>query len=580
MTFWSTTAGACEFTQSEKACFRIIADGSAYAAGDLVRLGALVEVQDGWHVNSNLPTFDYLIPTEVRWDIPSGWEHSATEYPTGEMLSFAFSGQPISVYDGEFNVIGAWTTPTKQSSPAEVTAILRYQACTDDRCLPPIKTDVVVTLSFDGGGELINTAWFDTGSPPSLPAPASLWLMIAFGLLGGLILNIMPCVLPVLSLKIFSLSKSAGEGRAEVVTGALATSTGIVVSFWALAILAIGLRAGGTAVGWGTQFQEPIFVAGLAVIVMIFCLNLWGVFEFNLPGWLSSVGGAGPVEGLTGHFTTGLFTTLMATPCTAPFLGTAVGFALAQDAAGVLVVFTAIGVGMASPYLLLALAPGAARVLPKPGQWMVQLKVVLGFLLVAAAVWLLYVLGSQVGAETIAFIQLAMLGIALFLWAGAQAKTSGIKNIMRLGAIGSMVAVLAVANAGRSEMGSQSMTSDESGLISWRVFDQQEALTLAADGNSVFVDVTAEWCFTCKVNKALVLDSDAVGEAFRDLEVIAMRADWTNPDARIARFLAEFGRSGIPFYVLYRPDGSTHIFSEILSAREVIDALTRSTDDR
>ena len=166
------------------------------------------------------------------------------------------------------------------------------------------------------------------------------------------------------------------------------------------------------------------------------------------------------------------------------------------------------------------------------------------------------------------------------LWAGAQAKTSGIKNIMRLGVIGSILAVLGVANAGRSEVGSQSMASDESGLISWRVFDQQEALTLASGGQSVFVDVTAEWCFTCKVNKVLVLDRDAVGEAFRDLEVIAMRADWTNPDARIARFLAEFGRSGIPFYVLYRPDGSTHIFSEILSAREVIDALTRSTDDR
>lgn len=579
-TLWSTGAGACEFTQSEKACFRVIADRSAYEAGAKVRLAAVVEVQDGWHVNSNLPTFDYLIPTEVQWATPAGWAHSATQYPTGEMQTFAFSGQPISVYDGEFSVITSWTTPAASSGPLDIKAVLRYQACTDDRCLPPIKTEVVVTLSFDGGGELINPSLFDSGARPSLPPPASLWLMIAFALLGGLILNVMPCVLPVLSLKLFSLSKSAGEGRAAVVTGALATTAGILVSFLALAILAIGLRAGGAAVGWGTQFQEPVFVAALAVIVLVFCLNLWGVFEINLPGWLSSLGGTGPVEGLTGHFTTGLFTTLMATPCTAPFLGTAVGFALAQDSAGVLAVFTAIGVGMASPYLVLAMAPGAARVLPRPGQWMVQLKIVLGFLLVAAAVWLLYVLGRQVGAQTTAYIQLSMLGVALFLWAGSQAKTPGFKNIMRLGTVASIVAVLGVANGGRDEMGRQSTTTDGSGLITWRTFDQQEALSLASNGNQVFVDVTAEWCFTCKINKTLVLDSDAVGEAFAEHEVTAMRADWTSPDARIARFLGEFGRSGIPFYVLYRPDGTTHVFSEILSTREVIDALAQSTDDR
>ena len=569
---------ACEFTQTEKACFRLITDQSAYEPEAPVRLAAVVEVQDGWHVNSHQPSFEYLIPTEVQWDVPAGWEQSSVQYPQGEMQTFAFSGQPISVYDGVFEIVASWATATASSGPVVVEAVLRYQACTDDRCLPPIKTDAFIEVSFAGRGEAVDTAQLDQIARRAPPAPDSVWLMLAFGLLGGLILNAMPCVLPILSLKIFSLSKSAGEGRAAVVTGALATSSGILVSFWALAIVAIGVRAGGAAVGWGVQFQEPIFVAALAVIVLIFCLNLWGVFEINLPGRLSSLGTSGPVDGLAGHFATGLFTTLMATPCTAPFLGTAVGFALTQDALGVLAVFTAIGIGMASPYLLLALAPQTARVLPKPGQWMVRLKIVLGFLLVVAAVWLLYVLSSQLSRETLAFIQLAMLGVALFVWAGAQATRSGAKIIMRLAAVASIAAVLGLAHNGRDTTLLQAQPGP-AGLINWQTFDHSAAQRHVASGKLVFVDVTAEWCFTCKINKTLVLDSDAVGEAFRERGVVAMRADWTIPDDDIARFLAEFDRSGIPFYLLYRPDGSTHIFSEILSTREVIDALAVSAGD-
>ena len=575
----SADVGACEFSQTEKACFRLVADRTTYAPAAAIRLAAVVEVQDGWHVNSNQPTFEYLIPTQVQWDTPPGWADPVVEYPTGEMQTFAFSGQPISVYDGEFEVIGSWAAVSDSSGPVEINSVLRYQACTDDRCLPPIKTAAVIKVSFDGSGAAINDEHFDTGTQPSSAAPASLWLMLAFGLLGGLILNAMPCVLPVLSLKVFSLSKSAGEGRSAVVIGALATTAGILISFWALAIAAIVLRAGGAAVGWGVQFQEPIFVAALAVIVLIFCLNLWGVFEINLPGWLSSIGGSGPIEGWLGHFTTGLFTTLMATPCTAPFLGTAVGFALTQSAIEVLAVFTAIGIGMASPYLLLAVAPRSARLLPRAGQWMVQLKVVLGFLLVAAAVWLLYVLGTQLGGASLAFIELAMLAVALFIWAAGEAKRPTTKTIMQLAAIASIAMVLGFAHHARPGESLQA-TSDPSGIIEWQTFDRAQAQRVASTGRLVFVDVTAEWCFTCKINKTLVLDSEAVAKAFSASNVVAMRADWTNPDDNIARFLGEFGRSGIPFYVLYRPDGTTHVFSEILSISEVIDALSQSVDDR
>ena len=254
--------------------------------------------------------------------------------------------------------------------------------------------------------------------------------MLLLALVGGLILNAMPCVLPVLSLKVFGLVRSAGHGRSEVVRGALATAAGIIVSFLALAIAAIGAKAAGAAVGWGIQFQRPGFVAFLAVVVVLFCLNLWGLFEIPLPQRLARLGGigigtgvstgasgaSGPREGLAGHFFSGLFATLMATPCSAPFLGTAIGFALAQPAPVVFAIFAALGLGMALPYLLIAAAPGVARLLPRPGAWMETVRGVMGFLLAAAAVWLFYVLSSQVAPEQLAAIQLGLLGIALFTW--------------------------------------------------------------------------------------------------------------------------------------------------------------------
>ena len=568
----------CEFTPTQKACFRLLADTTAYRENTPLRLAAVVDVQNGWHVNSNQPTFDYLIPTEVQWVSPPGWREVTVQYPRGKMRTFAFSGQPISTYEGEFIVISHWMPPPASSQPVEISAVLRYQACTDERCMPPVKTTARLSLPSSGDYQSINSKWFDTNVRPAFKATASFALMLGFGLLGGLILNVMPCVLPVLSLKILALSTSSAKGRGAVVSGALAASAGIVVSFWALAIVAITLRASGAAVGWGIQFQQPLFVASLAVIVLIFCLNLWGVFDIKLPGWLSSLGSSGPTHGLAGHFTTGLFTTLMATPCTAPFLGTALGFALVQDALGILSVFTVIGLGMASPYLLLALAPRTAQILPRPGQWMVQLRIVLGFLLITAAVWLLYVLGSQLGGSKLAFIQLSMLGVALFIWAAGQSKRPFIKTIMHLAAIASIVSVLSLAHNGRKGV-DLPVTSDTSEALTWQNFDAAKALQFAANGQPVFVDVTADWCFTCKVNKALVLDTVAVAQSFKAFNVVAMRADWTHPDNNITQFLAKFGRSGVPFYILYQTDGTTHIFSEILSISEVIDALSISADD-
>jgi suppressor for copper-sensitivity B len=340
----------------------------------------------------------------------------------------------------------------------------------------------------------------------------------------------------------------------------------MLASFWVLALAAIAARAAGAAVGWGVQFQRPGFVAFLAVVVVLFCLNLWGLFEIPLPGALANLAGSGPREGLAGHFASGLFATLMATPCSAPFLGAAISFALAQTGPVVFAIFTALGLGMALPYLLVAAAPGVARLLPRPGAWMETVRGVMGFLLAASAVWLFYVLSSQVSPEQLAVIQLGLLGIALFTWLQHRvARGRAGRGTAVAGLVAAVALTLVVAAGSWGEASSRLAAAKPAGLIPWVVFDRAKAESLRAGGQLVFVDVTADWCFTCKVNERLILDTPEVAKAFSDNGVVPMRADWTNKSDDIAAFLKEHGRYGIPFYLLYRPGRDPHVFSELPS---------------
>ena len=387
----------------------------------------------------------------------------------------------------------------------------------------------------------------------------------------------MPCVLPVLSLKIFGLVKSAGEGRSAVVSGALATAAGILVSFWGLAIAAIVARSAGAAVGWGVQFQEPVFVTFLVVVVLLFTLNLWGVFEVPLPRFAQKLGGGGQSEGTAGHFASGLFATLMATPCSAPFLGTALGFALGQPAPTVFLTFTAVGIGMALPYLAVAATPRSLAILPKPGAWMAQLKGVMGFLLAGAAIWLLYVLAGQMPAERVAFLQGALLLLALFVWLRSSAGKVG-RSVATVGMLAALVTAFWISGSARAQQQALA-ASEETNLIAWASFDRTEAERLADEGRLVFVDVTADWCFTCKVNERLVLETEETAGLFERHEVIPMKADWTNRSDAIAQFLADHGRYGIPFYLLYRPGEEPHLFSELLTKDAVAKAVEAAAGD-
>jgi len=580
----------------QKAKFVLNADRTAYDPGTPARVAALVTIEPGWHVNSHQPSFEYLIPTVLELELPKGWPPGTIRYPAAKMKTFSFETRPLAVYDGDVVIVAQLQLPKGTANGTyPLHASLRYQACNDSQCLPPVTSQAEIQLKVEPGGKPRQADLFippaagrsESGTaagaqaPVAAPTPkpaGNLALTLLLAVLGGLILNAMPCVLPVLSLKVFGLVRSAGHGRAEVVRGALATSAGILASFLALGLAAVSFRAAGAAVGWGVQFQHPGFVAFLAVVVVLFCLNLWGLFEIPLPRALARLDGTAAREGIAGHFFSGLFATLMATPCSAPFLGTAIGFALAQTAPVVLAVFLALGVGMALPYLLVAAAPGIARFLPRPGVDGDGARGVMGFLLAAAAVWLFYVLSSQVAPEQLAAIQLGLLGIALFTWIQHRVASGRALRGMAGAGIAAAIAITLFAAAGSPGIArgiaTQRTAGQPAGLIPWVAFDRARAESLARGGQLVFVDVTADWCFTCKVNERLVLDTPEVARAFQDHGVVPMRADWTNRDDRIGAFLAEHGRYGIPFYLLYRPGKDPHVFSE-LPSRDALVATVR-----
>ncbi len=426
------------------------------------------------------------------------------------------------------------------------------------------------------------------GAAPAGDGAAGLslaWVLV-LAVIGGLILNLMPCVLPVLSIKLLGV---IGHGGGEVRTVRLsfiASAAGIIFSFLVLAGALVALKASGAAIGWGIQFQQPWFLVAMSLVIVLFACNLWGFFEFQLPQALAGLGGhgsrphgqgGGQGGGMGGHFLTGAFATLLATPCSAPFLGTAVGFALARGPGEIFAIFAALGVGLALPYLVVAINPGLATRLPRPGSWMVTLKIILGFALAATAVWLLTVLAAQVGVASASAVGALLVGVCgvLFLYH---------RRPRRLGrAAAAIVAVLAVtAFAVPRGFSSPPPTLRDAALTDaakdlWGPFDEAAIPSLVAAGKIVFVDVTADWCITCQVNKAFVLTKGDVLRRLSSDAVVTMQADWTRPDDGIARYLARFGRYGIPFDAVYGPgvpDGAP--LSELLTQGMVLDALDRA----
>ena len=412
----------------------------------------------------------------------------------------------------------------------------------------------------------------------------SLLLALGFAFMGGIILNLMPCVLPVLSLKILSFVQQAGEDRKKVFHHGLMFTFGVLASFWVLAGALLLLRAGGEQLGWGFQLQSPSFIVFLAVFLFLFGLSLFGVFEIGTS--LMGVGQNVPAKsGGFGSFMSGVTATVVATPCTAPFMGSALGFALSQPALVAMLIFTSLGMGMAAPYVVLASSPALMRFVPKPGLWMESLKQFMGFLLMATVIWLAWVLGNQAGVNAVVLLLFVLLFVSVGGWIlgrwGSPVKEKHTRLTAQVGAallilvpLYLFIANLDLFAVTPSANGNPAAAKSAEG-IAWQPFSPQLVQDLRSEGKPVFIDFTASWCLSCQVNKKVAFGSEDVQKAFSRLGVNALIADWTSRDETITRALAEFGRNSVPLYVLYSSDPNREpiILPELITPGIVLDAL-------
>jgi suppressor for copper-sensitivity B len=401
---------------------------------------------------------------------------------------------------------------------------------------------------------------------------ASIWRIVALAVLGGLILNLMPCVLPVLSIKLLSIANHGGGDKAHIRVSFFASAAGVITSLLAIGGVLVALKSAGMSVGWGIQFQQPVFLTIMAVVVTLFAYNLWGLFEVQLPQSISGFAAArGQGNSVGGHFMTGAFATLLATPCSAPFVGSAVGFALSRGAGEIFLSFGALGLGLALPYIIVGLFPGAVARLPRPGNWMNSLRRVLALALGVTALWLLSVLFAQIGVDDALSVAalLALIGVVLVL-----RRLPGSRLGRHAGAVSAILIATAIAIPALGDRNPAQFAANGNGVIDgpWTPFDVAAIDRHVQAGKLVFVDVTADWCITCKVNKKIVLDADPVATFLTQDNVVAMRADWTSPNAGIAAYLESSGRYGIPFNAIYGPNAPKgRALPELLSAGVVMD---------
>jgi len=443
--------------------------------------------------------------------------------------------------------------------------------------------EIVRAVAVDAAIEPARPAWLAgparMGQPPGGPA-LGLWRALAFALLGGAILNLMPCVFPVLSVKALSLVSHAHDRRAARL-GGLAYAAGALVFMSAVGALLLGLRAAGAEIGWGFQLQEPAFVAAMALLM--FAMGLWLSGVLTLGGGMIGAGqGLAAMPGLAGSFFTGALAALVATPCTAPFMGAAVGYAVVQPWPAALGVMLALGLGLALPYLALSFAPGLARMLPRPGLWMERLKQALAFPLYATAAWLVWVLAQQAGPQGVIAALGAMVLIAFAAWLRGATADAGRRWRFGGGAAAGAVALLGVALAVASPgaeapgpAGASAARSDGGGPQA-EAYSEARLAALRAEGKAVFVNLTAAWCITCQVNERVALSSARIAGAFDSRGVVYLKGDWTNRDPEITRLLAAHGRSGVPLYLVY-PAGAAEavVLPQLLTETIVLGAVER-----
>ena len=443
------------------------------------------------------------------------------------------------------------------------------QGCADaGLCYPPY------SQHFEIDGSKKSVAAITDINPSGIPAESfsteedrGLLYILILAILGGSILNLMPCVFPVLSLKVLGFANDSDHS--QTIHGTVYTA-GVVLSFVAVAAVLVALQTAGEAIGWGFQLQSPWFVAALTYLFFVMGLSLSGYIEFGSQ-WMNTGGKLAEKSGYTGSFFTGVLATVVASPCTAPFMGTALGFAVTQSAGIALLVFAALGFGMALPVLILSCTPSLLSKIPKPGPWMDQLKQFLAFPLYATAVWLCWVVGNQTGVNGMAALLLGcvLIALAIWFWEGKL-----IKRAIATGCAVSAIAIVAGPLLSPSQI-TTSVTEEASYSYSPALLEE-----LRKDGKPVFINVTADWCITCLANEKTTLSSNTVKQAIENSGITYLKADWTNRNADITALLKQYGRTGIPLYIVYGAGNSMQgeLLPQILTIDTVVDAINKATD--
>lgn len=403
---------------------------------------------------------------------------------------------------------------------------------------------------------------------------------LAFAYIGGIILNVMPCVLPVLTLKAFHVAHSLRANPQGARLHGVAYAVGTTATFIVFGLIVVALRASGESLGWGMQFQNPGFVAGLTTAIFLFGLNALGVFEITI-----SVSGTQDHEGLMASTLNGAFAAVMSTPCTAPFLGTAATFAMGSGATWyeTLGLFSAIGLGLATPFAALSFAPALIRLMPKPGEWMEVFKTLMGFTLLATAAWLYGVLQAQVEPGQANLFLFFLLGVGLAAWAAERYANVSFGAVRRWTVRFGLVALIgflgfnlelkpkAIAKPTPPPVDDHPAVVD--GKINWAAFSPKVMTDARCRGQTVLVDYTADWCVSCKTLEKTVIETDAVRDVLTKRKILPVKADWTNEDETIEEWLKDVGRNAIPTVVIYKPDGTHHLMPELFGQQAFVEAL-------
>ena len=582
-----------------------------YSLGALTKGSSVtvdITIPDNWHVNANVAADEFLKPSSIEiaaQGIHFGepkWPEPIKEYSEAlDLENLVFKGHfqitlPIENVDADYDSLTTQAT-------------FHYQACDNSICLAPSQVTFGVgpvgfnkkRASRDDAGNMHGSATSTdangnaNGNAINAPSAAGnategaagTFILLLSALFGGLILNLMPCVLPVLSLKLFSLIKQAGESRKRLLVLGTSTTLGILASFWALAGIVAAVKAGGGNAGWGMQFQSAGFIAFMVVILSAFAMSFFGVFEIWLPGSATTkMDKAGRKQGFWGAFFTGALLVLLSTPCSAPFLGTAMGFAFTASTPVLFLFFTAAGVGLALPYMLVSTFPKILKVFPKPGAWMVTLQKIMGVLLLGTVVWLLWVVHEQAGNVGVGiFAAISLLSIAMSFAIGNIAPP-GVAFFREVLSVSGAVVILAViwfafaspkfeaeVDAIFKARSVQLVTED-----GWYRYTPELIEELAKSGRTVFIDATADWCLTCKANEAAVLNREDFKHAMDSLNVARVKADWTRETPEVTALLRSMGKSGVPAYAIY-PAGDASkqiVLPELLTTSAIVEKIVTS----